>query len=108
MLYYNIVFDVNIKSFVYIILYVVIYYFFSVKDTHQFADEQLKKNARLRDAFGISEYFIEGSSLDPERKTKEAALAQLKRLQVDQAVVQTQMNDDTSTNKDSSITNELQ
>ncbi|VVC39203.1 Hypothetical protein CINCED_3A019548 [Cinara cedri] len=79
-----------------------------VKDTHQYADEQLKKNARLRDAFGISEFFIEGSSLDPERKTKEAALAQLKALQVDQAVAQTQMNDDTSTNKDSSITNELQ
>lgn len=81
--------------------------FFSLKDTHQFADEQLKKNARLRDAFGISEFFIEGSSLDPERKTKEAALAQLKALQVDQAVVQT-INDDTSTNKDSSIANEPQ
>lgn len=80
----------------------------SVRDTHQFADEQLKKNARLRDAFGISEFFIEGSSLDPERKIKEAALAQLKALQVDQALVQTQMNEDTSTNKDSSIANELQ
>jgi len=82
--------------------------YFSVRDTHQFADEQLKKNARLRDAFGISEFFIEGSSLDPERKIKEAALAQLKALQVDQALVQTQMNEDTSTNKDSSIANEPQ
>jgi len=80
----------------------------SVRDSHQFADEQLKKNARLRDAFGISEFFIEGSSLDPERKIKEAALAQLKALQVDQALAQTQMNEDTSTNKDSSIANELQ
>lgn len=83
---------------------------FSLKDTHQFADEQLKKNARLRDAFGISEFFIEGSSLDPERKTKEAALAHLKALQVlqvNQTIAQTQINDDTSTNKDSSITNEL-
>ncbi|XP_001943465.2 serine/arginine repetitive matrix protein 2 isoform X3 [Acyrthosiphon pisum] len=79
-----------------------------VRDSHQFADEQLKKNARLREAFGISEFFIEGSSLDPERKIKEAALAQLKSLQVDQALVQTQMNEDTSTNKDSSIANELQ
>ncbi|XP_022172044.1 serine/arginine repetitive matrix protein 2 isoform X2 [Myzus persicae] len=82
--------------------------FLSVRDSHQFADEQLKKNARLRDAFGISEFFIEGSSLDPERKIKEAALAQLKALQVDQALAQTQMNEDTSTNKDSSIANELQ
>lgn len=82
--------------------------YFSVRDTHQFADEQLKKNARLRDAFGISEFFIEGSSLDPERKIKEAALAQLKALQVDQALVQTQTIEDTSTNKDSSIANELQ
>ncbi|XP_015379848.1 PREDICTED: serine/arginine repetitive matrix protein 2-like isoform X2 [Diuraphis noxia] len=83
-------------------------YKFSVRDSHQLADEQLKKNARLRDAFGISEFFIEGSSLDPERKIKEAALAQLKALQVDQALAQTQMNEDTSTNKDSSIANELQ
>jgi len=82
--------------------------YFSVRDSHQFADEQLKKNARLRDAFGISEFFVEGSSLDPERKIKEAALAQLKALQVDQALAQTQMNEDTSTNKDSSIANELQ
>jgi len=82
--------------------------YFSVRDSHQLADEQLKKNARLREAFGISEFFIEGSSLDPERKIKEAALAQLKAMQVDQALVQTQMNEDTSTNKDSSIANELQ
>lgn len=84
------------------------YFYFSVRDTHQFADEQLKKNARLRDAFGISEFFIEGSSLDPERKIKEAALAQLKALQVDKALEQTQTIEDTSTNKDSSIANELQ
>lgn len=91
----------------YFLFTVIIFFISSVKDTHQYADEQLKKNARLRDAFGISEFFIEGSSLDPERKTKEAALAQLKALQVDQAVVQT-INDDTSTNKDSSVANEPQ
>jgi len=85
-----------------------IIFFFSVRDSHQFADEQLKKNARIRDAFGISEFFIEGSSLDPERKIKEAAMAQLKSLQVDQTLEQTQMNEDTSTNKDSSIANEPQ
>lgn len=31
----------------------------------------MEKNARLRDAFGISEYFVEGTSFDPERKAKE-------------------------------------
>lgn len=92
----------------YFLLYNYYLLFYSVKDTHQFADEQLKKNARLRDAFGISEFFIEGSSLDPERKTKEAALAQLKALQVDQALVHTHVIDDTLTNKDSSVTNEIQ
>lgn len=29
------------------------------------------KNAKLREAFGISEYFVEGSSFDPDRKAKE-------------------------------------
>lgn len=31
----------------------------------------MEKNARLREAFGISEYFVEGTSFDPERKAKE-------------------------------------
>lgn len=42
-----------------------------VRDTHHIAEAQLEKNARLRDAFGISEYFVEGTSFDPERKAKE-------------------------------------
>lgn len=36
------------------------------------AEAQHEKNAKLREAFGISEYFVEGSSLDPERHTREA------------------------------------
>lgn len=35
------------------------------------AEAQHEKNARLREAFGISEYFVEGTSFDPERKAKE-------------------------------------
>lgn len=33
----------------------------------------MRKNEKLREAFGISEYFVEGSSFDPERHNKEAA-----------------------------------
>ena len=44
----------------------------SVKETHQIAEAQQEKNAKIREAFGISEYFIEGSSLDPERHAREA------------------------------------
>lgn len=47
--------------------------FHSVRETHQIAEAQQEKNAKLREAFGISEYFVEGSSLDPQRKAKEAA-----------------------------------
>ncbi|XP_055708289.1 serine/arginine repetitive matrix protein 2 isoform X4 [Phlebotomus papatasi] len=42
-----------------------------VRETHQIAAAQQEKNAKLREAFGISEYFMEGTSLDPERKAKE-------------------------------------
>jgi serine/arginine repetitive matrix protein 2 len=45
---------------------------FSVRETHQIAEAQQEKNAKLREAFGISEYFVEGSSLDPQRHVKEA------------------------------------
>lgn len=44
---------------------------YSVRETHQIAEAQQEKNAKLREAFGISEYFVEGSSFDPERKAKE-------------------------------------
>lgn len=44
-----------------------------VKETHEIAEAQIRKNEKLRQAFGISEYFIEGSSFDPERHAKEAA-----------------------------------
>lgn len=43
----------------------------AVRETHQIAEAQHEKNARLREAFGISEYFVEGSSFDADRKAKE-------------------------------------
>lgn len=45
---------------------------YSVRETHQIAEAQQEKNAKLREAFGISEFFVEGSSLDPERHAREA------------------------------------
>lgn len=49
-----------------------VFFFFSVRETHQIAEAQQEKNAKLREAFGISEFFVEGSSLDPERHAREA------------------------------------
>lgn len=43
----------------------------SVTETHQVAEAQQEKNAKLREAFGISEYFVDGSSFDPDRQAKE-------------------------------------
>jgi serine/arginine repetitive matrix protein 2 len=45
------------------------------KETHQLAEANQQKNAQIRAAFGISDYFEDGSSLDPNRKAKEAAKA---------------------------------
>jgi len=52
------------------------------KETHQVAEAQQEKNARLKEAFGLGDY-VEGSAFDPDRKVKEeaaraAALAQKK------------------------------
>merc|ERR1712080_742199 len=44
-----------------------------LKETHQIAEAQKEKNARLKDAFGISQHFVEGSSFDPNRKELEEA-----------------------------------
>jgi serine/arginine repetitive matrix protein 2 len=42
-----------------------------LRETHEIAQAQQQKNARLREAFGISDYFVEGTSFDPERKARE-------------------------------------
>ncbi len=44
-----------------------------MRETHEIAEAQMRKNEKLRQAFGISEYFVDGSSFDPERRTKEMA-----------------------------------
>lgn len=41
---------------------------FSVRETHQLAEAQQDKNARLREAFGISSSFVEGTSLQSGRR----------------------------------------
>lgn len=43
------------------------------KASHQLAEASQVRNDALRMAFGISEFFKDGSSFDPERKAKEAA-----------------------------------
>lgn len=43
----------------------------AVRETHQVAAAQREKNEKLRSAFGISEYFVDGSSFDVDRKGKE-------------------------------------
>ena len=47
--------------------------YFSGKDTHQIAEANQEKNARLRDAFGLGDGYVDGSSFDPNRKAKEEA-----------------------------------
>lgn len=42
-----------------------------LRGTHEIAEAQQQKKARLREAFGISDYFVDGTSLDPERKARE-------------------------------------
>lgn len=42
-----------------------------VSGTHQEAEANQQKNTNLRAAFGLSEYYVDGSSLDPNRKAKE-------------------------------------
>uniref|UniRef100_A0A2R5LAQ7 Putative pre-mrna-splicing factor cwc21 ixodes scapularis pre-mrna-splicing factor cwc21 n=1 Tax=Ornithodoros turicata TaxID=34597 RepID=A0A2R5LAQ7_9ACAR len=46
-----------------------------VKETHQMAEANQEKNAKLKEALGIGPFFVEGSSLDPDRKAKEAQAA---------------------------------
>merc|ERR1712241_778665 len=50
-----------------------------LKDTHQIAEAQKEKNSKLKDAFGISEFFVEGSSFDPNRKAMEDAAREISK-----------------------------
>ena len=44
-----------------------------LKETHQIAEAMKEKNNKLKDAFGISKHFVEGSSFDINRKEMEEA-----------------------------------
>lgn len=41
------------------------------KESHQIAQATAEKNARLKEAFGIGDSYVDGSSFDPNRKAKE-------------------------------------
>jgi len=43
------------------------------KETHQIAEASQARNEQLRAAFGLSEFYKDGSSMDPQRKAKEQA-----------------------------------
>lgn len=49
-----------------------LFFFSRVTETHQLAELNEKKNERLRAAFGISDSYVDGSSFDPQRRTREA------------------------------------
>lgn len=51
----------------------VILYVFRAKATHQIAEASRERNEQLKAAFGLSEFFKDGSSMDPQRKAKEEA-----------------------------------
>ncbi|ESN96269.1 hypothetical protein HELRODRAFT_68390 [Helobdella robusta] len=52
------------------------------KATHQIAEANQARNNSLKLAFGISEFFKDGSSFDPERKAKEEASRNLAMAQM--------------------------
>jgi len=52
-----------------------------LKETHQIAEAQKEKNRQLKEAFGISEHFVEGSSFDPNRRAMEEACRENERRQ---------------------------
>jgi len=61
----------SITVFIYNISYFC--YCCSAKATHQIAEANQARNNQLKAAFGLSEFYKEGSSMDPQRKTKEEA-----------------------------------
>lgn len=45
------------------------------QETHQIAELQQDKNARLRDAFGISADYVDGSAMEKSKKAAETKAA---------------------------------
>jgi len=59
------------------------------KETHQIAAASEARNEQLRAAFGLSEFYKDGTSLDPQRKAKEQAAQALAAAQKKYASVST-------------------
>lgn len=47
--------------------------FISAKATHQIAEANQARNEQLKAAFGLSEFYKDGTSMDPQRKAREEA-----------------------------------
>jgi len=58
------------------------------KATHQMAEANQLRNEQLKSAFGIGEFYKEGSSFDKERKAKELAAKTLAMVQAKYKLVQ--------------------
>lgn len=52
----------------YFFIYKLFYYNCRARETHQIAEAQREKNAKLREAFNISDGFVDGSSFSADRK----------------------------------------
>lgn len=53
----------------------------SVTETHALAAANQQKNDRLKEAFGISSDYVDGSSFHPERKEREKEKREQERLE---------------------------
>lgn len=57
------------------------------KESHQIAQATAEKNARLKEAFGIGDSYVDGSSFDPNRKSKEEQAKSVAMAQKKYAIV---------------------
>jgi len=66
------------------------------KATHQMAEANQLRNEQLKSAFGIGEFYKEGSSFDKERKAKEMAAKTLAMAQAKYKLVQPESSESSS------------
>lgn len=57
----------------------IVLHLFSVTETHQMAEANEQKNAKMKEALGIKEDYKDGSSFDQELKAAQRASEQLAR-----------------------------
>lgn len=63
------------------------------RETHQLAEANQEKNARLKEAFGLTDY-VDGSAFDPDRKAKEEAAKAAAAAQKKYSLVQSSEEDE--------------